>query len=440
MVELRKLVDKLSSRAGEFPGRLIQMSKEIAEMKDRSNEIKTLEKTLSEQLREVSELRTQIHGDLEDPENNGLKHAVSIIEEDQQRFRQALSTLEKLMADFSKQQKSTTEPMLQTIEDRLTTLEGNQSKAATDPSGPSSTVFEGILNAQKNLEVRVDGLQESQDLADDIMGSEIQALKTKSQELEKFLHSLREQHGQELSRVSSEMHGLKSDIGTAQATATAAAASSNASMINTNLDDNKALRDRIEGAIMGLTNLDNRMNNITTEHLARQMLGQLDEHTRGAESRLIKLDTRVNSLEERSQAPPTTIPHSARLEIDALSTSLQSIQGDLSASKTEFTEHLKSLKDQVDEMDRRLETLSGQHPQKSVVKGDGLTSSVTPTSSDPKLTSRKRELSQSKANGQKKRKLAPSAFDLSGSDSDNNNNNNNNDQQFFGIEGGNNGE
>lgn len=418
IVDLRKLVDKLSARASEFPNRLIQMSKEIFEMKDRGSEIKVLDQSLSEQMKAISELRSQIYGDIDDSNNNGLLHTISRIEQDHQRFRSALGTFEQLLTNFSSRpQEPPVEPRLQTIEERLIKMEGSQSKTIA-PSGPLSFTLETFENAQKDLRVRVDGLQEAQDRADEIIGAAIQSLESKSEDLERFLNSLREDKGQEVFQLSSQIEGLKAEIDAAHAAVATATTNINANTNNVKVaDDIKSLHTTIQGVMMGLANLDSRMNNLTTDNLARQILGQLDEHVRNAETRLQKLEFKVHAQERLAREPSTVIPQSVRAEIDALTLSLQTVQGDVNESTMNFSEVLKSLTNQMRKVEASLDSLGGSVPDTeylSTAGGDEL-GPPKPSGGDDAKTS-----GRWTTNGQFKRKRQSELFVHSDSDGEDN--------------------
>jgi Rad3-related DNA helicase len=206
------------------------------------------------------------------------------------------------------------------------------------------------------------------------------------------------QYGAQIDRIARDFGSVKEDI-------------------NSTRDDINALKQHdIHPLQIAYNNLDFRMNNLTTEHLARQILGQLDAHIRGSEKHITTLELRVQELERRaangegstiskrdfeeslqkiknelidlnnelmkeqmklrteldtnhskwqmvkadvesSKTYVSAAMGSLRLEVEAFSSKMMTIEADLGASKAGFTEATKSLRAEVDSIVSTLKTI-----------------------------------------------------------------------------------
>ncbi len=108
-------------------------------------------------------------------------------------------------------------------------------------------------------------------------------------ELDGSLKSFQNQYAAQIDPIAIDLGGVRGDV------------NSTREEINA-LKQNEihTLQNDIHSLQLAYNSLDFRMNNLSTEHLARQILGQLDAHIRGSENNIVTLELRLQQLERRA--------------------------------------------------------------------------------------------------------------------------------------------
>jgi hypothetical protein len=190
-------------------------------------------------------------------------------------------------------------------------------------------------------------------------------------EVDGSLNSFRNQHATQIDRIALDLESMRGDIN------------------GTREEINAMKQNNIQSLQLAYNNLDYRMNNLSTEHLARQILGQLDAHIRGGEKNIVTLELRMQEFERRaSNGEGSTVSkrdveeslrtvskdlHDAidervdrvrsffvdlknelvkeqmqlRTEVDTNHSKWQSVKADVEASKTNIAEAMGSLRIEV---------------------------------------------------------------------------------------------
>jgi chromosome segregation ATPase len=200
-------------------------------------------------------------------------------------------------------------------------------------------------------------------------------------EVDGSLSSFRNQHAGQRDQIAIDLAGMRGDIN------------------STREEINAMKQNDIPSLQLAYNSLDYRMNNLSTEHLARQILGQLDAHIRGSEKNIATLELRLQEVERRAangegyNISKRDVEESLRnirkelidgvderldevknifldlnkdlakeqmhlrTEVDTNHTKWQNVKDDLEASKTNITEAMGSLRSEVDALSSKTQTI-----------------------------------------------------------------------------------
>lgn len=162
------------------------------------------------------------------------------------------------------------------------------------------------------------------------------------------ISSLKEQYRQHLLVVSTDIEELKGKLeGNLSDPAAVPEITQRLSALESNLVND------IEALKTASITLDYRMNNLSTESLARHILSNMDNHLRGTQTNHAMLDLRLQALEKWSQEGGG-MPQSVRKEVDDLvDTSLQRAKDSLSeVTRSAVNTSLHQAKDSLNGMNR----------------------------------------------------------------------------------------
>jgi len=149
---------------------------------------------------------------------------------------------------------------------------------------------------------------------EDLKG-QLKPLETQLVEVDGSLNSFLNRNATQMDSIAIDLRSVREDIN------------------STREEINVLKQSDIHSLQLAYNNLDYRMNNLSTEQLARQILGQLDAHIRGGEKNIVTLELRMLELEMRAASGEGS-----------------------TMSKRDVEESLRNVrKDLMDEVDKRLE-------------------------------------------------------------------------------------
>jgi chromosome segregation ATPase len=210
---------------------------------------------------------------------------------------------------------------------------------------------------------------------------QLKPLETQLAEVDSSLNSFRNQYAAQIDRIAIDLDNVRGDI-------------------NSTREEINALKQNdIHSLQLAYTNLDYRMNNLSTEHMARQILGQLDAHIRGGEKNITTIELRMQELERRAangegstmsrrdveeslrkvrkdltdavdehldkfksmfvdlNRDLVTEQMQLRTEVDTNHSKWQNVKVDVEASKTNIAEAMGSLRNEVDALTSKTQSL-----------------------------------------------------------------------------------
>jgi chromosome segregation ATPase len=162
---------------------------------------------------------------------------------------------------------------------------------------PSDASFSDINGLSKGLRIAIhDEIRAQQEAVDvvldekfgsleELLGQlkgQLNPLAIQSAEVDGSLNSFRNQYAAQIDGITTDLVGVRGDIN------------------STREEINRLKQNDMHSLHLACNNLDYRMNNLSTEHLARQILGQLDAHIRGGEKNIATLELRMQELERRA--------------------------------------------------------------------------------------------------------------------------------------------
>lgn len=312
--------------------------------------------------------------------------------------------------------------ILREMESRLTTVENSPLAKSNGRDNISSAVIEKLENEQKALSESQDAVGEELDR----FAKEAKGVQDAQNEVKKEVHSLKtalEAHNlaqnQHREQIDKDILDLRRDAHTIQqgvierienATQQSPTALHLTSTLDTrlaglegkfsvfqqNFDDSFSalstslaglqqnhstsfgnlhlLSNSVEGLKVGQSNLDARMNNISTESLARQMLGQLESvypNLRNVEQNLtsftttttrqathnLEVDVRLSTLEQQSSTKIASIEGISHKELEDITGNVAAIKSDLEGSKKQFEASIIGLAKNIGNMKADIDQL-----------------------------------------------------------------------------------
>ena len=177
-------------------------------------------------------------------------------------------------------------------------------------------------------------------------------LKAQWVEVDGSLNSFRNQYATQIDSIAIDLRSVRGDIN------------------STREEINAMKQNDIHSLQLAYSNLDYRMNNLSTEQLARQILGQLDAHIRGGEKNIATLELRMQELERRAANGEGSTMSKRDVE-----ESLRKVRKDLIDAVDERLDKLKNIfvelnSDLVKEQMQLRSEVDTNHSKWQIVKAD----------------------------------------------------------------------